>query len=139
MGISDRILGKSKPSSNGRPHIDSVFPIAALPGGEVRIAGSHLTSADWQRPIVHFGDTEGAIVISSADVVIARVPEEASSGMVIVSTNGTQSNAFEMKVAVPVAENLHPVTNPAMDAQGNIFVTYSGARGQKVPVSIYKI
>jgi len=34
---------------------------------------------------------------------------------------------------------LHPVTNPALDAEGNIFATFSGSRGQKVPVSVYKI
>jgi sugar lactone lactonase YvrE len=34
---------------------------------------------------------------------------------------------------------LHPVTNPAVDIEGNIYVTFSGSRGQKVPVSIYKI
>jgi sugar lactone lactonase YvrE len=34
---------------------------------------------------------------------------------------------------------LHPVTNPALDAEGNIFVTFSGSRGDKVPVSIFKI
>jgi sugar lactone lactonase YvrE len=44
-----------------------------------------------------------------------------------------------VKVAVPIAENLHPVTNPAIDAEGNIYVTFSGSRGQKVPVSIFKI
>ena len=37
------------------------------------------------------------------------------------------------------SENLHPVTNPALDAEGNIYVTFSGSRGQKVPVSIFKI
>jgi sugar lactone lactonase YvrE len=42
-------------------------------------------------------------------------------------------------VAVPIAENLHPVTSPALDADGNIYVTFSGSRGQKVPVSIFKI
>ena len=31
------------------------------------------------------------------------------------------------------------VANPAIDAEGNIFVTFSGSRGQKVPVSVYKI
>ena len=40
---------------------------------------------------------------------------------------------------MPIAENLHPVTNPAVDAQGNIYVTFSGSRGQKVPVAIYRI
>ncbi len=38
-----------------------------------------------------------------------------------------------------IADNLHPVANPAVDAEGNIYVTYSGQRGQKVPVSLYKV
>jgi sugar lactone lactonase YvrE len=44
-----------------------------------------------------------------------------------------------MRVAVQIADNLHPVGNPAVDAEGNIYVTYSGTRGQKVAVSLYKI
>jgi sugar lactone lactonase YvrE len=44
-----------------------------------------------------------------------------------------------MFVAVPIADNLNPVTNPALDADGNIYVTFSGSRGQKVPVAIFKI
>src|SRR5438132_6866482 len=44
-----------------------------------------------------------------------------------------------MKIAQLIAENLHPVANPALDLEGNIYVTFSGPRGQKVPVSIYKI
>jgi sugar lactone lactonase YvrE len=40
---------------------------------------------------------------------------------------------------VPIAESLHPVANPAVDAQGNIYATFSGSRGQKVPVAIYRI
>src|SRR5205807_7394214 len=51
----------------------------------------------------------------------------------------TSSNGFELKIAVPIAENLHPVTNPALDHEGNLYATFSGSRGQKVPVSIYKI
>jgi sugar lactone lactonase YvrE len=38
-----------------------------------------------------------------------------------------------------MAENLHPVTNPAMDADGNVYATVSGPRGQSVPVSIFSI
>jgi len=40
---------------------------------------------------------------------------------------------------VPIAESLHPVTNPALDAEHNIYATFSGSRGQKVPVAIFKI
>jgi sugar lactone lactonase YvrE len=61
------------------------------------------------------------------------------SGPVVVATNGHVSNPHELKVAVPIAENLHPVSNPALDLEGNIYVTFSGSRGQKVPVAIYKI
>jgi sugar lactone lactonase YvrE len=57
----------------------------------------------------------------------------------VVATNGHVSNPHIVKVAVPIADNLHPVTNPALDAEGNIFVTFSGSRGQKVPVAIFKI
>jgi sugar lactone lactonase YvrE len=38
-----------------------------------------------------------------------------------------------------IADNLHPVANPAVDSDGNIYVTFSGPRGQRVPVSLYKI
>jgi sugar lactone lactonase YvrE len=88
---------------------------------------------------VRFGEVEGSVVISSDDFVVARVPYGASSGPIVVSTNGHSSNPHQIKVAVTIAENLHPVSNPALDAEGNIFVTFSGSRGQKVPVSIFKI
>ena len=38
-----------------------------------------------------------------------------------------------LAIARLVADNLHPVANPAFDADGKLFVTYSGSRGEKVP------
>ena len=137
MTISDRILGRK--NVNGQPHIEAVSPTAALPGGEVRIIGSGLRPQDLRRPVVRFGDAEAPIVISSDDFVVARVPQGAGSGNVVVSTNGHSSNPLQLRVATPIADNLHPVANPAVDTEGNIFVTFSGPRGQKVPVSIFKI
>src|SRR5256886_7494947 len=137
MSISDRLLGKK--NVNGKPHIEAVAPSFALPGGEVRIIGRSLRPPERRRPSVHFGDIEGTVLISSDDFVVARVPEGAASGPVVVSTNGHVSNAHSIEVAVPVADNLHPVANPALDREGNLYVTFSGSRGQKVPVSIFKI
>ncbi len=135
MAIS--LLGKK--NVNGRPQIDAVHPEAALPGGEIRITGRGLRPTELRRPRVQFGSVEGAVVISSDDFLVARVPDGATTGPVVVATNGSQSNPHEVKVAVPIAENLHPVTNPALDSEGNIYVTFSGSRGQKVPVAIYRI
>ena len=137
MGFSDRILGKK--SANGGPHIESVSPVLALAGGEVRIAGSGLRPQQYQRPHVQFGEVEGGVVISSNSFLVARVPDGATSGPLVVATDGHVSNAHTVKVAVQIADSLHPVTNPALDAQGNIFVTFSGTRGQKVQVAIFKI
>src|SRR5260221_12808173 len=123
MVISDRLLGKK--NVNGHPHIEAVHPGAALPGGEIRIVGKSLRPHELRRPQVRFGDLEGAVVISSDDFLIARVPPGASSGPVVVSTNGTSSNPHQVKVAALIAENLHPVTNPALDNAGNIYATFS--------------
>ena len=137
MTISDRLLGKK--NVNGKPHIEAVAPSFALPGGEVRIIGKGLRPPELRRPSVRFGEIEGSVIISSDDFLVARVPEGAASGPVVVGTNGHVSNAHSIEIAVPVADNLHPVTNPALDREGNIYVTFSGSRGQKVPVSIFKI
>jgi sugar lactone lactonase YvrE len=146
MSISNRLLGKK--NVNGKPHIEAVAPSFALPGGEVRIIGRGLRPPELRRPSVHFGEIEGTVLISSDDFLVARVPEGAASGPVVVSTNvstngvgtsGHVSNAHSIKVAALVADNLHPVTNPALDRNGNLYVTFSGSRGQKVPVSIFKI
>jgi len=137
MGISDRLLGKKNVS--GDPRIEALHPSSALPGGEIRITGRALLPAELRRPSVKFGGIEGAVVISSDDFLVARVPAGAASGPVVVSTNGHSSNAQQIQVAGLITENLHPVTNPALDGEGNIFATFSGSRGQKVPVSIFKI
>jgi hypothetical protein len=137
MGFSDRIPGRK--NVNGGPHIESVAPVLALAGGEVRIMGSGLRPPQWERPRVQFGEVEGGIVVSSNSFLVARVPDGAISGPVVVASDGHISNAHTVKIAVPIAENLHPVTNPALDSQGNIYATFSGSRGQKTPVAIFKI
>ena len=37
------------------------------------------------------------------------------------------------------ATGLHQVDNPVFDRDGNLFVTYSGSRGQESPVSIFRV
>jgi DNA-binding beta-propeller fold protein YncE len=131
------LLGKK--NVNGQPHIDSIEPAAGLPGGEVRILGSGLNPQGLRRPRVRFGDIDGAVVVSTHKFVIARVPDGAQSGPLSLTINEETSNTQEFRVGSTIAENLHPVTNPALDAEGNLYVTFSGSRGQKVPVAIFKI
>ena len=126
-------------SPNGVPHLDSVSPRSALPGGEVRFRGKNLRPQELKRPGVQFGPVEAPVVIGSDEFVIARVPEGALSGPAVISTNGHVSNALDVRVAVSISEGLHPVGNPALDAEGNIYATFSGSRGEQVPVAVFKI
>ncbi|HEY2459139.1 MAG TPA: IPT/TIG domain-containing protein [Candidatus Acidoferrum sp.] len=129
----------STTEKNGIPHIDRVIPAAALPGGEMTIHGSGFTTRHGARPTVRFGESEGALSLASNNRIIARVPENATGNTVQIAAGQSESQPFPVSVGFQIADNLHPIANPAVDAQGNIYVTFSGPRGQRVPVSLYKI
>jgi hypothetical protein len=129
----------STAEKNGFPRIDRIKPGAAIPGGEIVIHGSGFASRTGARPVVHFGEAEASLVLATDNRLIARVPDNASGGTVRVATTASESQPHPVSIAVQIADNLHPVANPAVDANGNIFVTFSGPRGQRVPVSLYKI
>ena len=121
------------------PRIDRVMPAAAIPGGEIAIYGSGFASRNGARPLVHFGEVEGGLALASENRLIVRVPEGAGSGSVRITLAERESLPSPVSVGVQIADNLHPVASPAVDHDGNIFVTFSGPRGQPVPVSLYKI
>ncbi|HXW18241.1 MAG TPA: IPT/TIG domain-containing protein [Candidatus Acidoferrales bacterium] len=121
------------------PHIDNVKPTAALPGGEISISGAGFGGRNHARPIVRFGEAEGSIVMAAETRIIARVPEGAGGRTVRISLGSAESQPFPIALGVQLADNLHSVANPAVDSAGNVYVTFSGQRGQKVPVSLYKV
>jgi len=125
--------------TNGALKIESVKPAAALPGGELSIRGNGFAVRNHTRPQVQFGAAEGSLMMAAEDVLIARVPEGAVGGAVRVRMGSVESAPFPIALGVQIADNLHPVGNPAVDPDGNVYVTFSGQRGQKVPVSLYKI
>lgn len=130
-------MASKKDTNGGRPQISQVTPDAAIPGGEFQIHGAGLARS--QRPRVTIGDVDAPIVIGSDSYVIVRVPEGASAGELVVEAGNQSSHAWTCDVGVQIADNLYPVGNPAVDTFGNIYVTFSGSRGQKTPVSVYKI
>jgi sugar lactone lactonase YvrE len=125
------------------PHIDRVYPSAAMPLGEVVVHGRNLgpyaAAQTDHLPQATIGDTPAYTTFSRSTQTILRVPEGSISGDLVLHRNGASSNPHHLRVAVPMAENLHPVANPAVDADGNVYATLSGSRGQQMPVSIFKI
>jgi hypothetical protein len=124
-------------SSDPKPQISQVTPPAAIAGGELQIRGKGFVKGD--RPRVTIGDVGAPVIIGSDSFVIARVPEGASVGELVIENGHQSSESWACDIGILIAEALHPVANPAVDSFGNIYTTFSGSRGQKVPVAVYKI
>jgi len=123
--------------SNGRPQIAQVSPVAAIAGGEFQIQGRGFAKSD--RPRVTIGEVTAPVIIGSDSFLIVRVPDGVSDGELVIQTGDQASQAWTCDVGIPIADSLHPVGNPAVDTFGNIYTTFSGSRGQKVAVAVYKI
>jgi sugar lactone lactonase YvrE len=127
------------------PRLESLRPPVAMPGGEVELSGAGLQGhVAGVLPSVMVGDTPAYLALSRAGRAVIRIPEGTISGDVVLAVAGgakgtSASNPLLLRVAVPMAENLHPVANPAVDTDGNVYATVSGGRGQSVPVSIFSI
>ena len=94
------------------------------------------------QPEVRFGDFTGQVTSASSEQIVVKVPDssaETGTSDLRVTKNGSASVPYRYEVGKRLASNLHPVANPAIDTDGNIYVTYSNRRGQKTPVSIYKV
>lgn len=123
--------------NNGRPQIAQVSPVAAIAGGEFQIQGKGFARSD--RPRVTIGEVAAPVIIGSDSFVIVRVPEGVSDGELVIQNGEQASQSWTCDVGIPIADSLHPVANPAVDTFGNVFTTFSGSRGQKVAVAVYKI
>ena len=124
-------------SADPRPQISQVTPPAAIAGGELQIRGKGFAKSD--RPRVVIGEVTAPVIIGSDSFVIARVPDGATAGELVIASGKQTSESWACDIGVPIADSLHPVANPAIDSFGNIYSTFSGSRGQKVPVAVYKV
>jgi len=131
-----------------QPQLHALSPHAAIPGGSFEVVGSHLlqmTNDGPQMPLAFFGDTPASLDLARPTRAIVRVPEGAISSELVLRYQGTggvhgvHSNGLHVSIGVPMAEDLHLVSNPAVDAVGNLFAMVSGPRGERVPVSVFRI
>jgi sugar lactone lactonase YvrE len=119
-----------------------IDPPLALPGGEVIIDCEGFNTSDPTLCAVWFGSHRAPIVALSPRRVLAIVPEVKQSGTTEVSleSEGKRSQASNVVIGKQLAEDLHPVSNPAFDPDdGSLFVTRSGSRGEQLPVTIFRI
>src|SRR6185503_6874760 len=126
-------------------NITRIDPRAAIPGGEIAI---HLSGAGPEtegRAHVLVDRAEAHVVAASKNRMLALLPWIDHGGEVEVSVNfGDEGprlpNTVPFVAGKRLVDSVHPVANPAFDpADGSLFVTRSGSRGEHVSVSLYRI
>src|SRR5205085_3129417 len=88
-----------------------------------------------------FGDSPAHLVGASRRRVLAIVPERTSGEIeVTLESNSGRTAPAKLTVGSRLAEDLHLVANPAFDPDdGSLYVTRSGSRGQRIPMSLMRI
>ena len=122
--------------------IRRIVPSAAIPGGEIAVEfdGQHVAAA----PRVLIDGRHAHVVAASNQRVLALVPSiqggEAQVTLSLDDDGPSASAPPRLVVGEKLAGDIHAVANPAFSpSDGTLYVTRSGARGEHVPVSIYRI
>jgi sugar lactone lactonase YvrE len=130
-------MGQELTSPN--PFISGVSPPHAIAGGRLLVLGRGFEPTEAHAHRVFFGEARAQVTKVSAEEIAVIVPEGGGPVAVKVEVNGAVSEVYTASIARTIAEQLHPVSNPVFDREGNLFATFSGSRGQKVPVSVFRI
>jgi sugar lactone lactonase YvrE len=122
-----------------RPRIASVHPPAAVAGGRIAVDGPGVGGDGGRLPEVWIGDLPAQVVYASRNRVACLVPPEAAGGSIPVRLDTAPGETASLEVGVQVATGVHQVDSPVIAADGTLFLTYSGTRGESSPVSVFRL
>ena len=116
----------------------SVEPAWAVPGARVTIRGTGFLVSGERLPVVRVAGLDAHVVVAGATRLGVIVPEGYPGGRAVVTVDGADGEAH-LDIGTVVAKGVHPVDNPAIAPDGTLYVTFSGRRGQQVPVSLFRV
>ena len=119
------------------PSITSIAPLRVVEGGRVTLHGSGFPVGEL--PTVTIGGVEALVSFASPRRLILTVPSGLDGGSLPIRISDLAGTTAHVSVGAAWAAGLHQVDNPVFDPDGNLYVTYSGPRGQEAPVSIFRV
>ena len=117
------------------PVVSSIIPERAVGRGRVTINGSNFDIGGSCEVLLR--DVPARISFASSRRIVFTIPDEMEGGRAPVLLGDTTLG--HVSIGSIWATGLHQVDNPVFDRDGNLFVTYSGSRGQESPVSIFRV
>ena len=127
---------------NKEPEILRIDPQFGLAGGEIAIDCANIDTSNPTLCSVWFGNERASVVALSPKRILVAVPEAKLAGRldVTVECGGQKTGPASITIGRRLAEDLHPVSNPAFDPDdGALFVTRSGSRGEHLAVTLFRI
>lgn len=125
-------------TSSSSSRISAVRPLWAVEGGHVVIAGGGF-AVDPVLPRVLIGGVPARLASASSTELTAIVPAGLDGGHTTVRLEEVPGETAYVEIGAPLATGLHQVDSPAIDRAGNVYVTFSGSRGQQGPVAIFVV
>lgn len=120
-------------------HVVDVRPRWAVEGGRVTLRGRSFAGQLAGVPAVRIGTRAAHVVSASSTEVSVIVPRGVEGGRVPVAVEGEPDQSAWLDVGTALAAGLHQVDSPAFDGLGNLYVTYSGRRGERVDESLFRL
>lgn len=125
-------------TSSSSSRISAVRPLWAVEAGRVTIEGTGLP-VDPGLPRVTIGGVPARLTCASSTELTAIVPAGLEGGHTAIRIDEVAGETAYVEIGAPLATGLHQVDSPAIDAAGNVYVTFSGSRGQQGPVAIFVV
>jgi sugar lactone lactonase YvrE len=122
--------------------IINVEPPYSIPGGEVIVTCEGFRMEPSSLDGCYIEGMQCRIVAASTTRILAIVPDDIASSrptMQLVSRGATSEN-YEVAIGRKLAGEMHIVANPAIDPSDDaIILTRSGARGQHLPATLFRL
>ena len=119
--------------------ITSVHPPAAVAGGRIAVLGPGVGGDGRRVPEAWIGDRPAQVVCAGRDRVACLVPPDTGGGSLPVRLDTAPGETTRLEVGAQVAAGVHQVDSPVIAADGTLFLTYSGTRGESAPVSVFRL
>jgi len=118
--------------------LTSVRPLWAIEGGRVTLEGDGFP-VDPLVPHVRVGQTAARVASVSPSSLTVLVPEGLEGGQTAIRIDELAGETAFVEIGTPLVAGVHHVDSPAYDRHGNLYVTFSGSRGQQAPVAIFVV
>ena len=121
------------------PVLTSLEPVRVVEGGRLWLRGDGFPQPESTHDLVTIGGVPARMSFAAGDRLAVVVPPGLDGGDTPVKVAWLPGATLYARVGALLATGLHQVDNPAFGADGNLYVTYSGTRGQEATVSIFRV